>query len=171
LPPLSLAEQQLWQLDQQICDRGFYSDGVLIARAITVGTAAHDAVQEEFQRLTGLNSTNQVDKLVEWLAAHDCEVKDLQKATLSAALRRKALEPTARRVIELRKEAAHAAATKFEALRNWRGLDGRIRGAFKFHGASTGRWSGSGPQLQNFKREVDDMAESFAAIMAKEPSP
>jgi hypothetical protein len=35
-------------------------------------------------------------------------MKDLQKGTLKAALRRKNLDPVARRVIELRLGAAHA---------------------------------------------------------------
>ena len=34
LPPLSPAEQELWQLDQSINDRGFYCDGCLIEKAI-----------------------------------------------------------------------------------------------------------------------------------------
>jgi DNA polymerase len=159
-------EQALWQLDQVINDRGFYTDGGLIKQAIAIATAADSAVQEELHRLTGLNSTNQVDKLIAWLAAHDCEVKDLQKATLSAALRRKALAPEVRRVIELRKEAAHAAANKFQAMDAWRDLDGRVRGTFKYHGAATGRWSASGPQPQNFRKEVENTAAKFAAVMS-----
>ena len=90
-----------------------------------------------------------------WLAAHDCAVEDLQKATLSQALRRAGLGPEVRRVIELRREAAHASANKFQALQTWRCADGRVRGCFKFHGAATGRWSGSGPQPQNFRRESE----------------
>ena len=81
-------------------------------------------------------------------------------------LRRTDLAPEVRRVIELRREAAHASANKFQALRAWRCLDGRVRGAFKFHGAATGRWSGSGPQPQNFRRESEDTASKFAAVMS-----
>jgi DNA polymerase bacteriophage-type len=62
--------------------------------------------------------------------------------------------------------AAHASANKFQALQNWRCLDGRVRGAFKYYGASTGRWSGSGPQPQNFRRESENTAAKFAAVMS-----
>jgi DNA polymerase len=168
LPPLIPAEQALWQLDAAINSRGFYTDGCLIEKAIAISTAADRAVQAELQQITGgeITSTNQVDKIIAWLAAHGCVVKDLQKATLSQALRRTELAPEARRVIELRREAAHASAGKFQALRNWRCHDGRIRGAFKFHGAATGRWSGSGPQPQNFRRESENTAGKFAAVMS-----
>src|SRR5262249_20153997 len=145
-----------------------------------------------------IESASQVAKLLAWLAAHGCEVKDLQKGTLSQALRRKELAPEVRRVIELRREAAHASAAKMPALRAWRcpdrsdhsdtsyrsdhsdraddaalsdltdrpnGLDGRVRGAFKYHGAATGRWSGSGPQPQNFRKETENTAAKLAAVL------
>jgi DNA polymerase bacteriophage-type len=167
LPPLLDDEQRLWQLDQAINDRGFYCDGVLIEKAIAISTAADRAVQAEIKQITGdeIESSNQVDKLLAWLAAHGCELKNLQKPTLSQALRRTGLTPEARRVIELRREAAHASANKMQSLQAWRCYDGRVRGAFKFHGAATGRWSGTGPQPQNFRRESENTAAKFAAVM------
>jgi DNA polymerase len=165
LLPLGAAEQALWQLDQIINERGFYTDGALIEKAIAIATAAEREIQVEFQRITGLNSTNQVEKTLAWLAAHGCVVADLQKPTCSAALRRTALTPGVRRAIELRREAAHAAANKFPALQAWRGEDGRVRNWATFHGAGTGRWSAQGPQPQNFRKEADGIAAKFAAVM------
>jgi DNA polymerase bacteriophage-type len=124
-------------------------------------------VQAELQKITGgeITSTSRVEKLLAWLAARGCAVKDLQKPTLRQALHRRDLAPDARRAIELRLEAAHASANKAASLRTWRGVDGRVRGAFKFHGAATGRWSGSGPQPQNFRRETENATAKFAAVM------
>jgi hypothetical protein len=166
LSPLSDAEQSLWQLDQIINDRGFYVDGMLLEKSIAIATAAEQAVQTELQQITSgeIETTNQVDKLLAWLAARGCEVKDLQKATLSAALRRTSLTPEVRRVIELRREAAHASANKMQALQAWRHVDGRVRGCFRYHGAATGRWSGSGPQPQNFRRESENTPAKLAAV-------
>ena len=43
--------------------------------------------------------------------------------------------------------------------------DDRIRGAFRYHGAATGRWSGEGFQAQNLKRPtVDDLEAAIAAV-------
>jgi DNA polymerase len=165
LPPLIPAEQAMWCLDQAINDRGFYVDGKLIEKAIALAEIAAAETLAEFCSLTGLYSTEQKDKLRDWLAAHGCPVNDLQKGTLSQALRRKNLTPEAKRVIRLRQAAAHTSANKFPALEAWRCLDSRVRGAFNFHKAATGRWSASGPQPQNFAREVDDIEARFAAVM------
>lgn len=155
LPPLTADEQRLWELDARINQRGFYTDGPLLEAASGIVAAAHQAVQDELKRITdnALESTNQTQALQAWLAEHDCEVSDIQKPTLKHALRRKGLDPVVRRVIELRLEAAHAAAGKIDALLAWRDTDGRVRGTLKFHGAATGRWTGHGPQPQNFKRD------------------
>jgi DNA polymerase len=165
LPLLIPSEQALWCLDQAINDRGFYTDGQLIEKAIATSKQAEAELADRFHALTGL-TTNQVARIKDWLAAHGCDVTDLQKGTLAAALRRKDLTPEARQAIELRKAAAHASANKFPAMHAWRCCDGRIRGAFNFHKAATGRWSASGPQPQNFMREVDGIAANFAAVMS-----
>jgi hypothetical protein len=89
----------------------------------------------------------------------------VRKETLARALTRKNLAPEARRVIELRLEGAHAAAAKFETMRDWIDGDGRGRGLFRYHGASTGRWTSHGIQLQNMKRPlVEDMDAAIAAV-------
>jgi DNA polymerase bacteriophage-type len=165
LPPLTDAEQALWALDSKINERGFHTDGALLDAADRVVTAAEDALQAEFRGLTGLDSTNQTARLITWLAEHGCEVTDVQKGTLKHALRRKGLMPEARRAIELRLELAHASAAKVEALLAWRGADSRVRGTLIYHGAATGRWTGRGPQPQNFRRDSEGADEKIAAIM------
>jgi DNA polymerase len=165
LPPLTASEQALWALDASINARGFYTDGALLNAANEVVTAAEAELQAEFRELTGLDSTNQTVKLIAWLGEHGCTVTDVQKRTLKHALRHDGLEASIRRAIELRLQLAHASAVKIKALLAWRGNDGRVRGTLKFHGASTGRWAGHGPQPQNFKRETDGTDAKIAAIM------
>ncbi|WP_271523273.1 AAA family ATPase [Bradyrhizobium sp. CCBAU 53380] len=166
LPPLTEAEQALWVLDVEINARGFYTDGALLNAASQVATAAGQAIQSELVKITdgALTSTDQVDALQTWLAEHGCAVTDIKKPTLSRALGRKDLNPAVRRVIELRQEAAHAAANKIETLLAWRDADGRVRGTLRFHGAGPGRWTGHGPQPQNFKRDSEDLDGKCAAI-------
>jgi hypothetical protein len=167
LPPLSDAEQALWCLDQRINDRGFYSDGALIEKAIGITKAAVATVKDQLNKITGgeIETGYQTARMQAFLAARGCELEDLQKDTLSQALRRVDLGDEVRRIIELRLEAAHAAAGKMPALKAWRAVDGRARGTFRYHGAATGRWSGSGPQPQNFRRESEGTAEKVAAVM------
>jgi DNA polymerase len=166
LGPLIADEQLLWQLDARINSAGFFTDGALLEAASRIAAAADQAAQDELARITNgaLTSTDQVAALQAWLAEHGCEVKDVRKSTLRHALRREDLNPAARRVIELRLGAAHAAAAKVDALLAWRGADGRVRGTLRFHGAGTGRWTGHGPQPQNFKRDGDGIEAKCQAI-------
>jgi DNA polymerase len=165
LPALSSAEQGLWVLDQIINRRGFYTDGPLLDAAQKLAAAAELRQQAEFRAITGLNSTNQVARFIDWLAEHDCVVGDATKATLSHALRRSNLAPEVRVAITLRQQLAHASAGKIEALLAYRGDDGRVRGTLRYHGAGTGRWTGSGPQPQNFKRDGENIAGKVEAVM------
>jgi DNA polymerase len=166
LPPLTEDEQRLWQLDAAINHRGFHTDGALLDAAGQVVAGAKTALQAEFRGLTGLDSSNQITKLVAWLANRGCTAKDVKKATLKAALRRKELAPEARRAIELRLQLAHASAAKVEALQAWRGADGRVRGTLQYHGAATGRWVGRGPQPQNFRRGGGDVESKVSAVLS-----
>jgi DNA polymerase len=160
-------EQALWTLDSMINDRGIYIDGDLLDAAITIAEAAQSAINTELRAITegALDTVGQTAKLIEWLAAHDCIVTDVQKTTLRRALTRKTLLPKVRRVMELRLDGAHAAANKLISMRNWRNGDGRARGTFRYHGASTGRWTSFGIQVQNMKRpEVEDMGAAIEAV-------
>ena len=68
-------------------------------------------------------------------------------------------------MLELRLGGAQAAVKKIDALLARAGTDDRVRGAFKFHGAATGRWAGEGFQPQNLKRPVaEDLDAAIAAV-------
>jgi DNA polymerase len=161
------AEHALWCLDQQIAQRGVYTDGNLIDKAIIIASAAMQDIQTELHEITkgAIKSTNQVDRILAWVRNQDCELKDLKKGTRSAAPRRAKIDPTIRRVLELRSEAAHPALAKYRALQRHRCLDGRVRGALRFHGAATGRWSSLGVQVHNLKRETENTAAKVAAVL------
>jgi DNA polymerase len=166
LPPLSAAEQQLWFIDQRINDRGFHTDSVLTDASVHAVDAGDD-LSAEFRALTGLKPT-QVAKVKDWLAGHGCAVDSMDKKVLRHALRRKGLSESARRAIEIRLDTAHAAADKPLALVAYRCDDGRVRGTLRYHGASTGRWSGHGPQPQNFRREGKQIDAKIQAILSRD---
>jgi DNA polymerase len=171
LPPLSDAEQAQWVLDATINERGFYTDGALLAAAAGIAGMAHQAMQTEIAQITAgaVMSTDQVAALQAWLGNRGCTVKDLRKATLKAALRRKDIEPPARRAIELRLGAAHD--TKVETMIARRSADGRIRGTLQFHGAGTGKWAARGVQVQNFTRDPGTIDATIAAVLAGDSEP
>ena len=162
------AEQTVWELDARINDRGFYLDGELLDGALRVAADAEQEIEREIVQLTGgaVTTINEVARLLTWLRERGCELADVRKKTLQAAITNESLAPEARRAIELRLAGAHAAARKLATMRDWRGADGRVRGALKYHGASTGRWASWGVQIHNLKRpETQDLEAAMAAIL------
>lgn len=61
-------EQRLWELDQDINDRGIKVDKVLIDRAIKCDEQYSKKVEEEYKLITGIENTNSVAKLKNWLS-------------------------------------------------------------------------------------------------------
>jgi DNA polymerase len=159
------AEQKLWQLDAVINDRGIHLDGDLIEAAIGVCEQVKPALRAELAALTDglVTSLDQHIKFKDWLKANGCPIEDIQADTIEKALKGNSISTTVRRVLELRRDGAHAAVNKYQSMRAWRADDGRAHGAFRYHGASTGRWSAHGIQLQNLKRP-DDIDNIGAAI-------
>jgi DNA polymerase len=163
---LSPAEQAVWLLSEIINDRGVYVDVALAKAAVNIGVAFVEKIVAELAEITEgeITSANQTQRLVAWLAAHGCEVKNLQKGTLHHALRRKEILPECRRILELRLAGSHAAASKFETMLAWAN-DARVRHVFKYHGTHTGRWASHGPQFQNLKRPTtEDMSAAIEAV-------
>jgi DNA polymerase bacteriophage-type len=167
VPSLSASEQALWLLDAGINDRGIPIDRDLLDAALTAAKVEHDNIREEFLAHTGGSpgSINQTAQLIAWLRSNGCELKDIRSATLKAKLEDPDLPPVTRRVIELRLGGAHASVAKLKPMRAWCDSDGRLRGAFRYHGASTGRFTSLGVQLQNLKRpETDNIDDAIDAV-------
>src|SRR4029078_5118476 len=137
--------------------RGMPIDGPLLDAALRISRTAQIEINAALKEITAgeLETINQ-PKLRAWLGEHGCEVTDIQKATLRKGLTRSKVPPVCRRVMELRLDGAHAAAAKLVTMRNWRCSDGRARGTLRFHGASPGRWTSLGIQVQNMKRPVEE---------------
>jgi DNA polymerase bacteriophage-type len=154
LRPLIPEEQVRWQFDALVNDRGFAVDRDLAKAMVKIAETARLEIDAELEEITGgaVTAVSQTARLTQWLGDNGCPVDDIRKGTLSHALRRKGLAPEIVRVLELRQAGAHAAAAKPTAFLDRCDDDGRVRGAFIYHGASTGRWSSLGVQVQNLKR-------------------
>jgi DNA polymerase len=154
IPP---AEQEIWLLNTTINDRGVYLDRPLLNAAIKIAETAQSEFDDEMCAITGgeVTKVSQTQRLKAWLAAHGCVINGMDKSTLSHALRRKNLPDEARCAIEVRKKGAHVAGAKFLRMREQCSEDGRLNGLFRYHGASTGRFSSFGVQLQNLKKAED----------------
>ena len=167
LPPLSRAEQAIWELSTKINARGCHVDRAFAEAARKIAEAAAPEIEQEIAEISSgdVTSINQVARLTTWLQAHGCTLQKLDRAAVERQLAKDHLPPTVRRALELRLGGAQAAVKKIDALLARAGADDRIRGGFRYHGAGTGRWTGEGFQAQNLKRPVvDDLNSAIAAV-------
>ena len=167
LPPLSASEQALWELSNRINQRGFSVDRSFAEAARRIAQAAAPEIDAELARITGgaVTTIAQVARLLAWVQEQGCELQKLDRKAIEKQLADDELSPPIRRALELRRDGAQSAVKKIDALLARAGTDDRIRGAFRYHGAATGRWSGEGFQAQNLKRPaVDDLEVAIAAV-------
>jgi DNA polymerase len=165
---LSPAEQAIWQLGQVINERGAHADIPFLEAALLIEQQAKRQVCAELAELTdGLVSTaGQRDRILAWLAEHGCKISNLRKTTVADALLEPGLPRLARRLLELRQDGAGTAALKFATLRRWTNEnDERIHHAYRYHGASSGRFTSMGVQLHNLKKpELTNVQDAIAAV-------
>ena len=154
-------EKQLWDLDQEINDRGINLDLVLAKQAIKCDEQFKDRLTKEAIELTGLNNPNSPTQLKKWLSDKvGYEVTSLTKDSIPKLLEA-AEDDNVKRVLELRQLMAKTSIKKYQAMESASCDDGRVRGLLQFYGANrTGRWAGRLVQVQNLPQnhlpDLDD---------------
>ena len=147
--------------------RGFCVDRKFAEAARQIAQAAAPEIDAELAEITGgaVTGINQIARLLQWLQQQGCTAKKLDRKSIERLLQADDLQSPVRRVLELRQGGAQAATKKIGALLARAGDDDRVRGAFRYHGAATGRWAGEGFQPQNLKRPVvEDLDAAIAAV-------
>ena len=171
LPAWPPGERELYIADQRINDRGIAMDRLLAEEAVDAGELNLVEQELEFMGLTGVKNPNSLPQVLAWFESHGHPLPNLQAATVEAKLAdlRKApageRDDVAIRVLELRQDLALVAAKKYISALETVSGDGRLRGAFRFFGAHTGRWAGRGVQLHNLPRAQLDTEEETAAVI------
>ena len=155
LPDLIPQEQELWVLDQKINARGITVDMETVESAIKLIDAYNAELTQELNELTDdvVGSADERGKMTAWLALNGLEMETLTKGAVVDALS-KELNPKVRRVLEIRQQLAKTSTAKYRAIKESVCADGRLRDTLMYHGASTGRWAGKGPQPQNLPRNT-----------------
>jgi DNA polymerase len=164
---LSLKEQVVWLLSCKVNERGFYVARKPAEAARQIAQAAAPETDTELCEITGgfVTGINQVARQLQWLQQQGCTMRKLDRKAIERQLEKEDLPAPVRRVLELRLRGAQAQVKKIDALLARAGTDDRVRGAFRYHGASTGRLAGEGFQPQNLKRPVvEDLDAAIAAV-------
>lgn len=157
--PVTDFERRLEAFDARMNERGVLADIELAEAAVHVDDTARELHTAEMRRLTGLDNPNSVAQLKEWLAAVGVDCESLNKATV-ADLKKTAIDPTTRRVLELRQMLGKTSTKKYQAVLDGACKDHRVRGLLQYYGAArTGRWAGRRLQLQNLaQNHLNDIA-------------
>ena len=152
--PLSDEEQKVWLLDQEINRRGIRIDTSSAASAIRLADKSKAMLDREMRLATGgyVTRCSEPGKLVEWVASQGIEIGSAAKAEITDLLSCDDLPAKVRRALEIRQEAAKTSVSKLNAMLARASSDGRVRGSFLYHGASTGRWSNTGVNFANMPR-------------------
>jgi len=160
LPELSPKEQQIWELDQAINDRGVLVDLKALDNLEAIIAAYKDYLEAECLKTTGVKPTQRA-QLANWIREHGWpNLTDLQAETVGHLLENAAVPDDVKRILSIYATHGIKAVAKFPAIRNAVCKDGRIRGMLMYHGAGTGRWSSVIVQIHNLFRPVIDDAES-----------
>lgn len=161
------AELRLWQLDQQINDRGVYVDTALCDAAIQIVDQATLWLDDELWEITNgqVAATTAVAQISAWLREQGHPTDSLDKDHIDDMLLQPGLTVPVRRVLEIRREGATAAVKKIRALLNGKDEDDRARGLLQFHAAGTGRWAGRRFQPQNLRRpQLEDVDAAISMV-------
>ena len=146
--PIPESEMRLYQMDQEINDRGILVDQELVANAILCDTQYKEAVTARAYELTGLDNPNSPAQIKGWLSDRGVEVESLDKKAVKSMI--SDAEGEVLEVLQLRLLMAKTSVKKYEAIERSVCSDGRCHGLLQFYGANrTGRWAGRLVQVQN----------------------
>ena len=155
-PDLCPLELPIWRSDQRINRRGVAIDLDAVAGAIQIIEQAQQQYGQEMHALTGCYPT-QLQQLKGWLGAQGVHLDTMDEDAIEAALQDPFMPENARRALEIRATVGSASIKKVFAMRNQVAADGRLHDLYTYHGAHTGRPTGSGPQPTNLPKAGPDV--------------
>lgn len=154
LPDLIPFEQEIWFLNQKINWRGLPVDIPLVTKITKILGSESTKRLGELDRVTmGLVTKAGARKsILEFLALDGIELPDIKAKTVQDFLDGFTLSGDMRRLLEIRQALSKTSTKKYQAFLDRANEDGAVRDILLYHGASTGRDTGTGIQPQNFPR-------------------
>lgn len=160
LEDLSEDETALYLLDQTINERGFQLDMHAVSAAQKLIAKETTRLNKQLQVLTKgvVKKATQRDQMKAWFETQGLTLPNTQKATIDGLLETNPphVSATAYQGLQLVRTLGRSSTAKYRKMSDWACPDGRVRGGLLYHGASTGRWSGAGPQPHNFPKGQPD---------------
>ncbi len=150
VPDLSRHEFPVWLTDQRINRRGIAIDRDGVDNCIAIIQQASERYGQELLQLAGCKPT-ELQKLSGWLHGRGVHMESMEEEAIEAALGWD-LPPDARRALEIRAAVGSASVKKVFSMRNMMSAAGRLHDLYIYHGAHSGRPTGSGPQPTNLPK-------------------
>lgn len=156
--PIPEGEQLLYQMDQEINDRGILVDQTLVDHAVACDTEYRQQVTRRAYELSGLENPNSPAQIKNWLADRGLQVDSLSKKAVAGLI--KETDGEVLEMLKLRLLMAKTSVKKYEAIKRSVCSDGRVHGLLQFYGANrTGRWAGRLVQVQNLpQNHLEDLS-------------
>lgn len=168
IPDLIPQEQEVWHFNQKLNWRGIPIDVKTAAAAMMMMEIESKKKLKELDSLTmGLVTKPGARKsILDFLELDGITLPDIRAKTVQDELSGFNLTEDARRLLEIRQALSKTSTKKYQAFINRVNEDWRVRDIQLYHGASTGRDSGTGIQIQNFPRGLlkVDKKRPYAAI-------
>lgn len=168
LPDLIPSELELWHYNQALNWRGLAVDIETVQKVVGIMEADKKIKLKELDKLTmGLvTKPGAVKSILEFLALDGINLPDMRASTVKDNLDGFILTEDGRRLLEIRKALSLSSTKKYYSFLNRMNTDGRVRDLTLYHGASTGRDTGTGIQIHNFPRGLMkvDKARPYATV-------
>lgn len=169
LPDLSPSEQEIWFLNQMLNWRGLRIDLPVVKKVVGIMEIESKKKLKELDALTmGLVTKPGARKsILEFLALDDIILPDIRAKTVEDALKGFSLTEDMHRLLEIRKALSMTSTKKYYGFIDRADpTDHRVRDILMYHGASTGRDTGTGVQPHNFPRGLIKVSKErpYAAV-------
>lgn len=158
----------LWVNDQEINERGFFTDQPLCHAALAMREDMKAYLEAKIQKLTSgviQKGTQRAKILNHIVGEYGFLMIDLQKDTIKKLLEGNEIDPQTRELLEIRRDSALSSLAKYARGIERAGPDGRMRYTLQYCGAGrTGRHAGRGFQPHNMprpKRKADEIIDTI----------
>ncbi|WP_270646831.1 DNA polymerase [Paeniclostridium hominis] len=165
-------ENKLWELDQEINDRGVLVDKKLLENACIYDSNFKEALIKKLKAITKVENPKSNNQIKLYLKSLGLEVSSLNKESVEKLLKSEEVlnnpkYEEIKEVLNLRSKLNKTSTKKYEAMKRCVCSDGRIRGLFQFYGANrTGRWAGRLVQVQNLPQNKLSNLEEVRNIIS-----
>ena len=157
--PMTPQDVEEYHFTERLNDRGVKIDVRLIKRLVWRAVEASEEIDRQISEITGgaVQRVTNVAQLKQWVYDETGVVLDtLRKEDMDGLVgeaNARGLPKHVVRALKLRQEGGKSSNSKLLKALARVSRDGRLRGEFVYHGASTGRYTSMGVQLQNLIRD------------------